>query len=116
MTQTDEITATADLCDLHGVDARVCEQTFRDFGGRTAFHGRVATVKCFEDNGKVREMLASPGQGRVLVVDAGGSRRCGMLGDQLAQLAVDNDWAGVVMYGCIRDAAAIAGMPLGLKA
>lgn len=110
------LTATADLCDTHGDAARVCQMAFRDFGQVVAFAGRVATVRCFEDNVRVREMVATPGQGRVLVVDAGGSPRCAMLGDNLAQMALDNGWAGVILYGCIRDAAVIATLPLGVKA
>lgn len=95
---------------------RVCEPLFRDFGGRPRFAGPVATVKCFEDNSLVKAALAEPGEGRVLVVDAGGSTRRAMLGDLLAASAVANGWSGVLMYGCIRDSAEIAGMALGVKA
>ena len=80
------------------------------------FAGRVATVKCFEDNTQVKAALGEPGEGRVLVVDAGGSLRCAMLGDLIAASAVDQGWAGVLIYGCIRDSARIAGMALGVKA
>lgn len=107
---------TADLCDAHAEDLQICEPLFRDFGGRAAFAGSIATVQCFEDNTRVREALESPGAGRVLVVDAGGSLRCAMLGDNLAQLAIDHGWAGILLYGCIRDSADIARMDLGVKA
>ncbi len=108
--------ATSDLCDAHEGQVRVAAPIFRSFGGRTAFHGPIATLKLFEDNGLVRQMLATPGEGRVLVIDGGGSLRCALLGDQLAQLAVDNGWSGVVVWGCIRDSAAIARMDLGVLA
>jgi regulator of ribonuclease activity A len=108
--------ATADLCDAHEGDLQVCEPAFDDYGGRRRFHGAIRTLKCFEDNSLVREALAQAGDGAVLVVDAGGSRRCAMLGDQLAELGVRNGWAGVVMYGLIRDSEAIGAMPLGVKA
>ncbi|MCG5534912.1 ribonuclease E activity regulator RraA [Ectothiorhodospira mobilis] len=108
---------TADLCDEHpGEDLRICEPVFRDYGGEKAFCGEVVTLKCFEDNSLVRTLLERGGRGRVLVVDAGGSLRCAMLGDQLALLAVKNGWSGVVIYGCIRDARACAELPLGIKA
>jgi len=107
---------TADLYDAHGEDLAICEPVFRDYGGHTGFHGRIHTVKCFEDNILVRQALEQPVQGDVLVVDAGGSMRCAMLGDQLATIAVDNGWSGIVMYGCIRDSADIANMPIGVKA
>jgi len=108
--------ATADLWDAHEGELQVCEPIFSDYGGHRTFHGAVRTLKCFEDNALVRQLLGRPGAGAVLVVDAGGSRRCAMLGDQLAALAVDNGWSGVVMYGMIRDSEAIGSMGLGVKA
>ncbi|TFZ83524.1 ribonuclease E activity regulator RraA [Candidatus Macondimonas diazotrophica] len=108
--------ATTDLTDAHPEAFQVAEPIFRDFGGRLAFHGPMVTLKLFEDNALVRGTLETPGEGRVLVVDGGGSLRCALLGDQLAELAVRNAWAGVVVYGCIRDSEAIGGLPLGVKA
>ena len=107
---------TADLYDRHGEALRVCEPIFGDYGGLVRSAGAVATVKCFEDNTQVKAALAEPGQGRVLVVDAGGSLRCAMLGDVLATGAVNNGWTGVVINGCLRDAGEIADMELGVKA
>jgi regulator of ribonuclease activity A len=112
----DKIMKTADLYDRYEEKLQVCEPVFLHFGGHRAFHGRIATLKCFEDNSLVSKQLGEPGQGRVLVVDGGGSRRCAMLGDLLAQKAVDNGWAGVVMFGSIRDTEEIGGMPLGVLA
>lgn len=107
---------TADLCDAHVGRVRVAAPIFRSYGGRHSFHGRIATLKLFEDNGLVRQTLAFPGEGRVLVIDGGGSLRCALLGDQLAALAVRNGWAGVVVWGCIRDSAGIGQMELGVLA
>jgi regulator of ribonuclease activity A len=107
---------TADIYDQFEQQIQVCEPIFRDYGGKRRFSGPIATLKCHEDNSLVRQRLGEPGNGRVLVVDAGGSLRCAMLGDILVQKGVDNGWAGVLMYGCIRDACDIAEMPLGVKA
>ncbi|MEA3291140.1 MAG: ribonuclease E activity regulator RraA [Pseudomonadota bacterium] len=107
---------TADLSDLHHPDLQYCTPGFISYGGWKRFYGRISTVKCFEDNSLVKEALADAGGGRVLVVDAGGSRRCAMLGDLLAAQAVANGWAGVVMYGMVRDTREIAEMPLGVLA
>lgn len=107
---------TADLCDEHGDAVVVAEPMFADFGGREAFFGPIQTVKVFEDNTLVRSSLSEPGQGRVLVVDGGGSLRRALLGDRLAAMAADNGWAGVIVYGCIRDSAEIADVDLGVKA
>ena len=108
--------ATADLFDEHGETLGICDADLRSYGGRAAFEGIAATIRCYEDNSKVREAVAEPGHGRVLVVDGGGSRRKALLGDRLAQRAVDNGWAGLVIYGAVRDAAILATMPLGVVA
>lgn len=107
---------TADLCDEHGDRVSVATPMFRSFGGRRAFGGPIRTLKLFEDNSLVRKALASPGNGHVLVIDGGGSLRCALVGDQLAELGVANGWAGVLVYGCIRDARAIGGMDIGVFA
>jgi regulator of ribonuclease activity A len=107
---------TADLCDQFDAQLDVCEPVFRHFGGVAAFAGQVETLKLFEDNSLVRTVLEEPADGRVLVIDGGGSRRCALVGDRLAELAVDNGWAGIVVYGCIRDSKAIAGMSIGVMA
>ncbi|MCB9729744.1 MAG: ribonuclease E activity regulator RraA [Deltaproteobacteria bacterium] len=107
---------TADLYDAFEDEVRVAAPIFRDFGGHRAFSGEVATVKVHEDNVLVRRALESPGRGRVLVVDGGGSLRSALVGDRVAALACDSGWAGLVVWGCIRDSRAIAGLPVGLKA
>jgi regulator of ribonuclease activity A len=107
--------ATTDLSDAHP-EAQTCEPLFRDYGGRVAFHGPIKTLKVFEDNALVRATLETPGEGRVLVVDGGGSTRCALFGGNLGQLAVKNGWAGVVVYGLIRDSQEISQQAFGLKA
>jgi regulator of ribonuclease activity A len=108
--------ATADLCDDHPDEVSVVETVFSDLGGVTAFCGTVETVSVYEDNTLVRSTLEAAGEGRVLVVDGGGSRRRALVGDRLAALAVGNGWAGIVVCGVVRDAAALARIPLGVKA
>ncbi len=108
--------STADLWDEHEDRLAVVLPALRSFGGRVRFRGPIATVKCFEDNSKVKEAVNEPGDGRVLVVDGGGSLRCALLGDQVAGAAQKNGWAGVVLYGCIRDAAEVGTLNLGVLA
>lgn len=108
-------TATTDLSDAHP-EAQVAEPLFGDFGGRIAFHGPIKTLKVFEDNALVRATLETPGEGRVLVVDGGGSMRCALVGGNLGALGVKNGWAGLVVYGYIRDSEEIAAQDIGLKA
>ena len=106
---------TADLSDAHD-DLQIADPLFRDFGGTTRFCGEVATLACFEDNSLVREWLSKPGEGRVLVVDGGGSTRCALLGDQLGALAVKNGWSGLLIHGCVRDAEELGKLDLGVRA
>ena len=106
---------TSDLFDAHP-GAASCETQFRQFGGRRSFSGPVATVRCLEDNVLLRAAVSDPGEGRVLVVDGGGSFRCALLGDNIAEIAVANGWSGLIVNGCVRDVVALAELPIGLKA
>lgn len=108
--------STADLYDQQGDALQSMSLQFQDFGGRLAFHGPARTVKCFEDNGLVKEILSFPGNGAVLVVDGGGSLRYALMGDMIAASAEANGWAGVVIHGVVRDRAALAELDLGVKA
>jgi regulator of ribonuclease activity A len=108
--------ATADLCDQFGAEVRVAEPLFRDWGGASSFAGPIETLRVFEDNALVRAALETPGRGRVLVVDGGGSLHSALVGGNLAALAHRNGWSGIVVHGCIRDAAELAGTPVGVKA
>jgi len=107
---------TTDLCDAHEFKVGVAQPIFRDFGGNTHFFGQITTVKAMEDNTLVRAAAESPGNGRVLVVDGSGSLGVAMLGDQVAQIACDNDWAGFVINGAIRDSEAVSEIAIGVKA
>jgi regulator of ribonuclease activity A len=112
---------TADLCDHHesllvSGELRVLPPVFQNYGGEAAVCGPVATLKCFEDNSLVRQMLESPGAGRILIVDGGGSDRCALVGGNLGLLAVSNGWAGVIVNGCVRDVMELAECPVGVWA
>lgn len=108
--------STSDVYDEHRERAEVCELPLRDFGGVRAFSGPISTVRCFEDNVLLRQRLTEPGEGRVLVVDGGGSLRCALLGDNVATLARDNSWSGIVLNACVRDVEALGTLQVGVKA
>lgn len=109
--------ATADILDEYGERAAVCELELRQFGGVRVFEGEISTVRCHEDNVLLKQRVSSePGNSRVLVVDGGGSLRVALVGDMVARLAHDNGWAGLVIHGCVRDAAALGKLELGIKA
>ncbi len=107
---------TADLSDNHEGKVKTALPLFRSFGQKKSFHGEIVTVKVFEDNVLVKDMLGKAGKGKVLVVDGGGSLRYALMGDNLAKMAIDNGWEGVIIYGCIRDSADIDKMNVGVKA
>lgn len=107
---------TPDLCDAYPELVQVVEPMFSNFGGRTSFGGEIVTVKCYEDNSKVKQLVGTPGEGKVMVVDGGGSMRKALLGDMLAEKASKNGWAGLVIYGCIRDVDQIMETDLGVQA
>jgi len=106
---------TPDLCDDFP-EVKVVEPGFKNYGGVKAFGGEVVTVKCYEDNSVVKEQVGLPGEGRVMVVDGGASTRHALLGDMLAAKAADNGWAGLIIYGCIRDVDDIGKTALGVQA
>lgn len=110
------ILSTCDVSDRLADAVQIPAAVFLGFGGRPRFHGPAVTVKCFEDNSRVKELLATEGRGRVLVVDGGGSRRCALVGDLIAKSALENGWAGIVVHGCVRDSAVLATLDIGIKA
>jgi regulator of ribonuclease activity A len=107
---------TADLYDERGEDLASVSLQFQSLGGRSHFSGAARTIRCFQDNALVKSTLATPGNGNVLVVDGGGSLGTALMGDMIAESAVANGWAGVVINGAIRDREAIAALDLGVKA
>ena len=107
---------TPDLCDAYPDLVQVVEPMFSNFGGRYSFGGEIVTVKCFEDNSRVKELAELDGSGKVMVVDGGGSLRCALLGDMIAERAAHNGWQGVVIYGCVRDVDMLAQTDLGVQA
>lgn len=107
---------TADLSDANENTVVIAEPIFADFGGHIMFHGKIRTLKLFEDNSLVRTLVSTTSEGEVLVVDGGGSMRCALLGGDLAALAAKNGWAGIVINGCIRDSEEIGDEDLGVKA
>lgn len=119
---SDQTFVTCDLLDDHPekdlqvVTPSMDGKFFKSYGARQSFAGQVVTVKCFEDNSRVKELLATDGRGKVLVVDGGASMRCALMGDMIAESAVNHHWNGVVIYGCVRDVDAIAKLDLGIHA
>ncbi|WP_413112757.1 ribonuclease E activity regulator RraA [Thaumasiovibrio sp. DFM-14] len=108
--------STSDLCDIFLDQVDVVEPMFSAFGGRGAFSGQVTTIKCFEDNGLIRETLEQNGEGRVLLIDGGGSLRRALIDAELTQLATDNGWEGLLVYGSVRHVEVLEEFDIGLHA
>jgi len=105
-----------DICDEFLDELSVLDPVFADFGARRKFSGEIVTVKCFEDNSRVRDLVHTEGRGRVIVVDGAGSRRRALLGDLLAAKAAENGWQGLLINGCVRDVEILETIDLGIKA
>jgi regulator of ribonuclease activity A len=110
------VPATSDLCDRLGEAARVLAPGFLNLGGQRHFAGRIVTLRVLDDNALVRATLSGEGQRRVLVVDGGGSQRCALVGGNLAALAAQNGWSGVVVAGAVRDALELGAAAVGIRA
>ena len=108
--------STCDISDQLHPQVQYLDPIFKSYGVKTAFSGRIVTIKCFEDNSLVEEALNMNGKGYVLVIDAGESLRCAMLGDKRALDAIKNEWEGVIVNGSIRDSVMINSMPIGIRA
>jgi regulator of ribonuclease activity A len=107
---------TADLCDLHSDNLIIMHQQFKSYGKKHSFCGKISTIKCFNDNSKVREAVNTDGCNKVLVIDGNASMECALLGDMLAEAAYKNNWSGIIVYGCIRDSDVIANIDIGVFA
>src|ERR1700677_5258499 len=107
---------TAALVDSLGPDVRSCDLQFRQFGGHSEFAGPITTVRCFQDNALLKSVLSQPSAGGVLVIDGASSVHAALVGDLSAELARSNGWAGLVVNGAVRDAAALRGIDIGIKA
>ncbi len=107
---------TSALCDIYLEQVDVVEPMFSNFGGRSSFAGQVTTIKCFEDNGLIRDVLEQDGEGQVLLVDGGGSLRRALIDSEMASLAEENGWEGIVVYGCVREVDILEELSIGIQA
>ena len=107
---------TSDVSDKLHPDVQYLDPVYKNYGAKTSFSGHIVTVKCYEDNSLVEKALKTHGKGSVLVIDAGGSMNCAMLGDKRAADAIKNEWEGILVHGLIRDSATINGMEIGVRA
>ena len=107
---------TSELCDLFADAVDVVEPMFVNYGGRSSFGGQLVTVKCYEDKGLIENALQASGIGKVLLVDGGGSLRRALIDINIAETALENDWEGIICYGCVRDVDALEDLDIGIQA
>jgi len=110
------IPSICDLSDAHPGKVQTLRPRFRDFGQVSKFHGQITTIRCHEDNALLKSTLATPGAGRVMVVDGGGSLERALFGDMLGALLRDNGWAGILINGAVRDVEVVRHMPIAVRA
>jgi regulator of ribonuclease activity A len=107
--------STSDLFDTLGDSCESCETQFRQYGLCTVFSGKIRTVKCLGDNVLLRRLLETKSEGEALVVDGSGYLGSALMGSTLAELGLNNGWAGAVIFGAIRDANALLTLNFGIK-
>ncbi len=107
---------TSELCNTYMEMVDVVEPMFSSFGGRSSFGGMVSTIKCFEANGLIIDVVKENGVGRVLLIDGGGSLRRALIDAEIAEIAADNGWEGIVCYGCVREVDALEELDIGIQA
>ncbi|NMP17211.1 ribonuclease E activity regulator RraA [Thalassotalea sp. Y01] len=107
---------TSELCNLYGDSIDVLEPMLSNYGGRSSFGGVVVTIKCFESNGLISDMVEQDGSGKVLVIDGGGSTRRALIDSYIAETAEKNGWEGIVCYGSVREVDQLEDIDMGIQA
>lgn len=107
---------TSELCNLYTDLIDVMEPIFSNYGGRSSFGGQVTTIKCFENNGVICDVVETDGTGKVLVIDGGGSTRRALIDAYIAETAAKNNWEGIVCYGSVKDVDALEDVDIGIQA
>jgi len=106
---------TSELCDIYADLIDVVEPIFCNYGGRPSFGGKVVTIKCFESNGLICQMVENEGKGKVLVIDGGGSTRRALIDNKIAETAAQNGWEGIVCFGSVRDVDSLEDVEIGIQ-
>ncbi|WP_394173549.1 ribonuclease E activity regulator RraA [Thalassotalea litorea] len=107
---------TSELCNLYTDMVDVLEPMLSNYGGRSSFGGQVVTIKCFETNGLITQVVENDGTGKVLVIDGGGSSRKALIDAYIADAAAKNNWEGIICYGSVRDVDALEEIDIGIQA
>jgi regulator of ribonuclease activity A len=107
--------STPDISDKYP-ELKFLNIQFKNFGAKESFLGEILTATCPEDNSKVKEILNQPGDGRILIVDGQASFKVALMGDMIAEQAVKNNWAGVIINGCVRDVEILNSLDVGIFA
>ena len=93
-----------------------CLVGFNSYGARSVFEGEVVTVVCPDDNSLAKELISQRGDGKILFIEGNASKAVALLGDNLAQQALDNNWSGIVVNGMVRDVEILKTIPLAIYA
>jgi regulator of ribonuclease activity A len=93
-----------------------CLIGLNSYGAKSVFEGEVVTVVCPNDNSLAKELISQKGNGKILFIDGNASKAVALLGDNLAQQALDNNWSGIVVNGMVRDIEILRSIPLAIYA
>ena len=93
-----------------------CLVGLNSYGAKSVFEGEVVTVVCPNDNSLAKELISQKGNGKILFIDGNASKAVALLGDNLAQQALENNWSGIVVNGMVRDVEILRSIPLAIYA
>jgi len=93
---------TADLCDKYPDQVQVLAPIMKSYGGAKRVMGQIVTVQLSGSNKTLIELLKSEGAGQIAVVDVE-AKFTAVVGDNLMKFAHENNWAGIIINGYVRD-------------
>ncbi|OUS29873.1 S-adenosylmethionine--2-demethylmenaquinone methyltransferase [Thalassotalea sp. 42_200_T64] len=107
---------TADICDEYSDQVLVLGAGYKNYGGISKCQGEIVTIKLDKNNSDLIKLLRDEdGSGKVVVVDVD-QEYFAVVGENLMKFAQQNNYAGIVVNGYIRDTFQIADIPVALYA
>ena len=107
---------TADICDEYSDSVAVLGPGYRNYGGAQKCQGVIVTQKLDRNNSDLIALLRDEdGTGKVVVVDVDAAYFA-VVGENLMKFAQQNNYAGIVVNGYIRDTFQIKDIPVALYA
>jgi regulator of ribonuclease activity A len=107
---------TADICDEHSDRVAVLGAGYSNYGGVDKCQGEIVTIKLDRNISDLIPLLRDvDGSGKIVVIDVDQAYYA-VVGETLMNFAHQNNYAGIVVNGYIRDSFLIRDIPVALYA